>query len=144
MSPAIMPEYELLRLAQAIIANQYSILAQIIGLNSAMVVANFVFLHRTRRLLRGFVFFMYSVGFAIYVGILISDSLQIQAVEAGLRELAAHDGLTVVGQGFLSQTRMLVGGAIDFLTQMGLGVLYVGMAVFVFFWKPPQGWSDLK
>jgi len=144
MSPVVMPEYDILRLAQAIIANQYSILAQIIGLNTAMVVANFVFLHRTRRALRGFVFFMYTIGFAIYVGILISDSLQIEAVEAALRALETSGELSILGQGFLSETRMHVGQVINFLTQIGLGFLWISMLLFIFFWTPPKGWNDQK
>ncbi len=144
MSAPIMPEYEILRLVQAIISNQYSILAQIVGLNSAMVVAVFVFLHKSGRMLQGFVFLMYTIGFAIYISILLSDSLQVLAAETALRELDAAGQLTHLGQSFLSGARMNIGHFTNVLTQIGIALLWVSMGFFTFFWKAPKDWSLQK
>ncbi|MBL4595670.1 MAG: hypothetical protein JKX99_03725 [Robiginitomaculum sp.] len=132
-----MSEFEVLNLIQLIIANQYAILAQIVGLNFALVIAVFYFLYKSGRRMQGFVFAIYTMGFVMYAGILSSDSLQILAAENTLRAMAETESLSALGQNILATTRNQLGAVVNVATFVGFGTLWLCMAYFTFFWKRP-------
>src|SRR5262245_19475809 len=83
-----MSEYEILDLLTAVRADQASIIAQIVSLHLAMVAGVYFFLNRSGWRMKAAVFVLYSLGYALFLGLIWQSSLQVTAIRAELVALA--------------------------------------------------------
>jgi hypothetical protein len=134
-----MSEYELLSLLSAIQAEQTIIIAQIVSLHLAMVVGIFYFLHRSGVAMKLAILALYTLGYAMFIGLLSNLSLQIVGARQDLIAIA-EGGARLSGLGYatLQQTTAALHNWVSLIANITFLVLWLGTVSFLFFWKRPK------
>lgn len=133
-----MSEAEILSLLATIQAEQPVLIAQVVSLHFAMIVGIFYFLHRSGLAMKLAVLALYTMGYALFIGILSNLSLQLAGARADLAAIAESGGqLSAIGRATLEQTTAPLHNWVSMLANVTLLVLWAGTVAFLFFWKRP-------
>jgi hypothetical protein len=134
-----MSEYEILTLLADAHAEQTLIIGQIISLHLAIVVGVFYFLHRSGWAMKIAIAFLYSLGYALLLGLLLNLSAQILGGRHDLIALAEGGArLSGIGYQVLQQTAGRAENAVSLIGNFTLLVLWLGTLGFLFLWKRPK------
>lgn len=135
-----MSEYEILDLLTSVRADQSTLLGQIVSLHLAMVAGVFFFLHRAGMRMKLAVFVLYSLGYALFLGLIWQSSLIVAGARSDLIELASRDqGLTRTGYAAFREIGPSFMNVVSTIGNTVLVALWFGTAYFLFFWKRPEG-----
>lgn len=130
-------ELDLIQLAQEGRAQLSALIGQTIAINFAMVIGIYYFLNRASLMLKLASFVLYSLGMAMYFGLMIVQSILLVGITTGLRALPA-EGLSPIGQ---AQLAFYDSPAFDFftiITNVFMWVLGLVVIYLLFFWKKPE------
>lgn len=134
-----MTEYEILDLLGNIRATQAAIIAQIVSLHLVMIVGIFYFLHRSGLRMKLAVLVLYSLGYALHLGLIAQMSAQIVGARADFADLLARNGeLTGMGAAMFELTTTTFTNWVSIVANISFVALWFGTAYFLFFWKRPQ------
>ena len=134
-----MSEYEVLSLLGAIQGEQTVIIAQIVSLHLAMIVGIFYFLHRSGLVMKVAVLAVYTLAYALFIGLLSNLSLQLLGARADLISITEDGrGLSGLGDATLQQTTAVLHNWVSLVANIMLLVLWIGTVAFLFFWKRPR------
>lgn len=129
-----MSEYEILDLLNNLRIGQNAILTQLISLHLAIVVAIFYFLHRSGRAMKGAIFLLYTLGFAMFAGQLHGFSVQVIGARAELRAL---QDLSSIGTAVIDNAGPDYLNWVSMTANFALLAAWIGTTAFLFLWKPP-------
>jgi hypothetical protein len=131
-----MSEYEVLSLLGMIQGEQTVIIAQIVSLHLAMIVGIFYFLHRSGIVMKIAVLAVYTLGYALFIGLLSNLSLQLLGARADLIAITERgERLSGLGYATLQQTTAVLHNWVSLVANVTLLVLWLGTVSFLFFWK---------
>lgn len=100
-----MSEYEILDLLASIAADQTAVIAQLVSLHLAMVVGIYYFLHRSGLAMKIALFVLYTLGFAMLVGMMANQSQLIVGARQDLFAIAESGArLSSMGNAMMAQT----------------------------------------
>ena len=134
-----MSEYEVLSLLGAIQGEQTVIIAQIVSLHLAMIVGIFYFLHRSGLVMKVAVLAVYTLAYALFIGLLSNLSLQLLGARADRISITEDGGeLSGLGDATLQQTTAVLHNWVSLVANIMLLVLWIGTVAFLFFWKRPR------
>jgi len=129
-----MSEYEILSLYGAATADQTAVFSLLISLHLALIVGVFYFLHRSGLVMKLAVFALYTLAFALLLGLLYNQSSLLLAAGRDLIAIAeTGQRLTAMGYAALNQTR--AESWVNIVTSIALWALWGGAAYFLIFWK---------
>jgi hypothetical protein len=133
-----MSEYEVLTILSAIQGEQTVIVAQIVSLHLAMIVGIFYFLHRSGLVMKLAVLAVYTLAYALFIGLLSNLSLQLLGARADLIAITESGGrLSGLGNATLQQTSTILHNWVSLIANVTFLVLWVGTVAFLFFWRRP-------
>lgn len=133
-----MSEYEILDLLNTFHADQTVLLAQLISLHLALIVGIFYFLHRSGMAMKLAIFVLYTLGFAMHIGMLLNLSLLIVGAHHDLAALREAAELSATAQAALEQTSRSFTNWVSIVGNLSLLALWLGTLYFLFFWKRPK------
>jgi len=134
-----MSEHEVLSLLGMIQGEQTIIVAQIVSLHLAMIVGIFYFLHRSGLMMKIAVLAVYTLAYALFIGLLSNLSLQLLGARADLIAITEGGGrLSGLGYATLQQTTAALHNWVSLVANIMLLVLWLGATYFLFFWKRPK------
>jgi hypothetical protein len=134
-----MSEYEILALLSAIQGEQTVIIAQIVSLHLAMIVGIFYFLHRSGLVMKIAVLGLYTLSYALFIGLLSNLSLQLLGARADLIAITERgEQLSGIGDATLQQTAAALHNWVSLIANITLLVLWMGTVAFLFFWRRPK------
>jgi hypothetical protein len=134
-----MSEYEILSLLNDVRSDQTTVIAQILSLHLAMIVGIFYFLHRSGLRMRSAVFALYTLGYALHLGLIWNASQIIVGVRNDLIAIAeSGERLSGIGYAALQQTNAAFTNWVSVVGNVSFLVLWVGTTYFLFFWKRPK------
>lgn len=132
-----MSEYEILSLYVAATADQTSTISLLISLHLALIVGVFYFLHRSGLVMKLAVFALYTLAFALLLGMLYNQgSLLLGASRDLVAITASGQRLSAMGYAALSQTRAEYW--VNIVTSVSLCALWGGAVYFLIFWKKKE------
>lgn len=135
-----MSEFEVLSLLAAVRADQAATIAQIVSLHLAMVAGIFFFLHRAGLPMKIGVFLLYSLGYALFLGLIWQSSLQVVAIRAELiARMDAGQDLTRLGYAAFQEIGPSFVNWVSIVANLSFVLLWFGTLYFLFFWKRPSG-----
>lgn len=130
-----MSEYEILSLLENYSSQQTGLIIQVVSLHFALVAAVFYFLHRSGIVMKAAVFVLYSIGNALFLGLIYNLSLKVVAARADLTALHnAGVELSATSVTVLEDLRPFFNIA-SFLGNVMFVALWIGAVYFLFFWK---------
>lgn len=134
-----MSEYEILDVVVGLSAEQTAVLVQLVNLHMAMVVGIYYFLHRSGLAMKCAIALLYTLGFAMHLGMLLNQS---ELIVGARRDLIAitesGERLSNVGFTFLSQTGGVFDSWVSLVANASIIALWFGTLAFLFFWKRPK------
>jgi hypothetical protein len=131
-------EYEILDVLSSVQGAQTVIIGQIVSLHLALVVGIFYFLHRSGWAMKIAVFALYTLGYALHIGLLSNLTLQLLGARQDLIGIAASgDHLSGIGAATLQQTEAVLHNWVSAIANLTFLVLWLGAGAFLFFWKRP-------
>jgi hypothetical protein len=120
-------------------ADQSALIAQIVSLHLAMVAGIFFFLHRAGMRMKLAVFLLYSLGYALFLGLIWQSSLIVAGARHDLIQLASS-GQRLSGTGYAA-FREIGPSFVNVVSIIATTVflaLWGGTVYFLFFWKRPE------
>lgn len=133
-----MSEYEILYLFGVYSADQTIIVGHIISLHLAMVVGIFYFLHRAGLAMKIAAFLLYTLGYALLLGMLVNLSGLLAGLGRDLATIAqSGERLSAAGFAALNQSAGAFGSWVNIVANIALIALWIGATNFLFFWKRP-------
>ncbi len=134
-----MTEYEVLTLLSDIRSNQTTIIAQIVSLHLAMIVGIFYFLHRSGLRMKLAVLILYSLGYALHLGLIYETSVQILSARDDLVAIVQSGAaLSSIGQAALRESETAFTNWVSVIGNISFLALWFGTVYFLFFWKRPK------
>jgi hypothetical protein len=134
-----MSEHEILSLLNDVRSDQTTVIAQILSLHLAMIVGIFYFLHRSGLRMRLAVFLLYTLGYALHLGLIWNASQLIVGVRNDLIAIAqSGERLSGIGYAALQQTSAAFTNWVAVVGNISFVVLWLGTTYFLFFWKRPS------
>lgn len=130
-----MSEAEILSLLESYTGQQVQLIIQVISLHFALVVAVFYFLHRSGRAMKLAVFILYSLGNALFLGLIYNLSLKVVAARQDL--VAVREGgaeLSAISQTILNDIQPFT-NMTSVIANVSFVALWFGAIYFLFFWK---------
>ena len=94
-----MSEFEILQLYAAATADQTAVIGLLISLHFAVIVAVFYFLHRSGRAMKTAVFVLYTLAYALLLGLMSNQSALVTGASRDLIALA-EGGSRLSGVGY--------------------------------------------
>lgn len=130
-------EAETLQLLDSYSNAQTAILAQVISLHFALIVAVFYFLHRSGVVMKLAVFVLYTLGYALYFGLLHNLSIRVIAARADLQRMRDATGkVSNIADTVLYTASSEYWNWVSVVAITALAALWFGAVYFVFVWKP--------
>ncbi len=130
-----MTEAEILQLLEGYGDQQMQLIVQVVSLHFALMVAVFYFLHRSGLAMKVAVFALYSLGNALFLGLIYNLSGK---VVAGRHDLLAMQErgveLSAISQSVLANLRPYTNVA-SWVADIAFAALWIGAVYFLFFWK---------
>jgi len=82
---------------------------------------------------------LYTLGYAMFIGLLINLSQQLLGGRIDLLSIVdAGQGLSGVGHAVLQQTNAVMHNLVSLIAKITLLALWLGTVAFLFFWKRPE------
>jgi hypothetical protein len=130
-----MSEAEILSLLENYTEQQTQLIVQVVSLHFALVVAIFYFLHRSGLAMKGAVFLLYTLGNALFLGLIYNLSIKVVAARQDLIGLQ-QDGaeLSVIAQTVLNSLQPFT-NVVSIIANIAFVALWMGAVYFLFFWK---------
>lgn len=134
-----MTEFEVLDLLASIRATQAALIAQIVSLHLVMIVGIFYFLHRSGLRMKIAVFVLYSLGYALHLGMIWQMSTQIAGARVDFdRMMASGERLGGMAMAMYSITSDAYVNWVSIIANISFVVLWFVTAYFMFLWKRPR------
>lgn len=134
-----MSEYEVLTLLNDVRSDQTVVIAQILSLHLAMIVGVFYFLHRSGLRMKIAVFLLYTLGYALHLGLIWNASQLAIGVRNDLIAIAeSGERLSGIGYAALQQTNAAFTNWVSVVGNIAFLMLWFGTAYFLFFWRRPH------
>ena len=130
-----MSEAEILSLLENYTEQQTQLIVQVVSLHFALVVSIFYFLHRSGLAMKLAVFALYTLGNALFLGLIYNLSLKVVASRHDLIGLQ-QDGveLSAVSQTVLNSLQPFT-NVTSIIANVSFVALWIGAIYFLFFWK---------
>lgn len=133
-----MTEFEILDLVGAVQSDQIAVITQLISLHLAIVVGIFYFLYRSGIVMKLGIALLYTLGYAMIIGLIVNTSGQLGAARADLLAIKQANGrLSASGEMLLVQTDISPANWVSLVSNVVFIVLWLGTIGFLFFWKRP-------
>jgi hypothetical protein len=133
-----MTEAEILQLLENYTEQQTQLIIQVVSLHFALVVAVFYFLHRSGLTMKLAIFALYTLGNALFLGLIYNLSVKVVAMRSDL--LALHNNgaeLSNVSQAVLNNLQPYT-NITSIIANISFVALWIGAVYFLFFWKRPK------
>jgi hypothetical protein len=130
-----MSEAEILSLLENYTEQQTQLIIQVVSLHFALVVGVFYFLHRSGLAMKFAVFALYTLGNALFLGLIYNLSLKVVASRHDLIELQENGvELSAISQTVLNSLQPFT-NVTSIIANISFVALWIGAIYFLFFWK---------
>lgn len=130
-----MSEAEILSLLENYGEQQTQLIVQLVSLHFALVVAIFYFLHRSGIAMKSAVFLLYTLGNALFLGLIYNLSLKVVASRQDLISLQQNGvELSAVSRSVLDNLQPFT-NVTSIIANVSFVALWAGAVYFLFFWK---------
>jgi hypothetical protein len=132
-----MSEYEILDLYASATADQTAIIGLLISLHFAMIVGIFYFLHRSGWAMKAAILVLYTLGYALLIGLMFNQSAMVFGASRDLIALT-EAGSRLTGVGYTALQQASDESWVNIVATVALLALWFGTVFFLFFWKRPK------
>lgn len=133
-----MTEAEILQLLESYTEQQTQLIIQVVSLHFALVVAVFYFLHRSGLIMKVAIFALYTLGNALFLGLIYNLSIKVVAARNDLLALQSNGTeLSTISLSVLNNLQPYVNIA-SIIANISFVALWIGAVYFLFFWKRPK------